>query len=74
MMFKMDKLLRCEDIAKILSVHRKTVSLWAWKGLLPALKIDGAIRFRREDVKKFIISNYTGGKEAFFRTKNDTAI
>ncbi len=52
----MEKLLKLNEAAEILSVHPNTLRLWDKKGILKAVRI-GEKRIRRyrlEDIKKFI--------------------
>lgn len=43
-------LLTVRDVATWLQVHPKTVYGWASRQAIPALKVQGALRFRREDL------------------------
>jgi excisionase family DNA binding protein len=47
-------LLTVRDVAAWLRVHPKTVYGWASRQAIPTLKIQGALRFRREDLLSFI--------------------
>lgn len=42
------------DVAAWLRVHPKTVYGWASRQAIPTLKIQGALRFRREDLTAFM--------------------
>ncbi|MFC7335756.1 helix-turn-helix domain-containing protein [Haloferula chungangensis] len=43
-------LVRAEVIAKHFDVHKRTVALWAEKGVIPSVRIGGALRFDMEAV------------------------
>lgn len=47
-------LLTVRDVATWLRVHPKTVYGWASRQAIPTLKIQGALRFRREDLLSFM--------------------
>lgn len=47
-------LLTVRDVAAWLRVHPKTVYGWASRHAIPTLKIQGALRFRREDLASFM--------------------
>jgi len=47
-------LLTVRDVATWLKVHPKTVYGWASRQAIPALKVQGALRFRREDLLSFL--------------------
>ncbi len=47
-------LLTVRDVAAWLRVHPKTVYGWASRQAIPTLKIQGALRFRREDLQSFM--------------------
>lgn len=47
-------LLTVRDVAAWLRVHPKTVYGWASRQAIPTLKIQGALRFRREDLASFM--------------------
>lgn len=43
-------LVRAEVIAKHFDVHKRTVALWAERGVIPSVRVGGAIRFDVEAV------------------------
>lgn len=47
-------LLTVRDVAMWLRVHPKTVYAWAARQAIPTVKIQGALRFRREDLTAFV--------------------
>lgn len=49
-------LLTVGEVAAWLHVHPKTVYGWAARNGLPALKIHGALRFKRHDLESFVDS------------------
>lgn len=48
------QLLTPKETAKILSVDRVTIYKWIKSGFLKAYKIEGIVRIKKEDLKKFI--------------------
>ena len=48
------QLLRPEDVAKILKIAKVTPYQWARRGILPFYKLEGTIRFKLDDIKKFV--------------------
>jgi excisionase family DNA binding protein len=47
-------LLTVRDVAAWLRVHPKTVYAWAARQAIPTVKIQGTLRFRREDLTAFV--------------------
>lgn len=45
-----EPLVRAEVIARALDVHKRTVCLWAQQGIIPCVRIGGAVRFSMEAV------------------------
>jgi excisionase family DNA binding protein len=50
------RLLRAKDVAEILACSASEVYALKAAGVLPYLKIRGMVRFREEDIEKFINS------------------
>ena len=48
------KLLRPEDVARILKIAKVTPYQWARRGVLPFYRLEGTIRFKLEDIKAFV--------------------
>jgi len=48
------ELLSVKDTARLLKVHPMTVYRWTYEHKLPCVRIEGAVRFRPEAIKKFI--------------------
>lgn len=48
-----------KTVAKVLNMNQQTVKLWAQHGVIPASKISGRWRFRRNDVLDFM-EQYNG--------------
>lgn len=46
--------LTIKDVANMLQIKRCTLYLWVAQGKLPALRLGGLIRFRREDIDKWL--------------------
>ncbi len=57
-----EKLLTRIEVAKILSVSVRSVGRLRAEGLLPAVKVLSSIRFREDDVKRFLNQPQAGGK------------
>jgi excisionase family DNA binding protein len=49
------ELLRPDEVAKYLSVTRKTVYLWVDSGILEAVRVCKLLRIRRTEVEKLLI-------------------
>jgi excisionase family DNA binding protein len=49
-----EPLLRPEDVAELLACSPKTVYGWAASGLLPSVRLGRLVRFKPEDVHRFI--------------------
>lgn len=47
-------LMRAQEVAELLNVDEKTVYMWAANGKIPAIRLNGAIRFIREDIESWI--------------------
>ncbi len=52
----LNKLLKVEDVARMLSIRPITVYSWAEQGKLRSLKISRLLRFRESDIHDFIKS------------------
>ena len=48
------QLLRPEDVARMLKIAKVTPYQWARRGILPFYKLEGTIRFKLDDIKKFV--------------------
>lgn len=53
-------LLTTKDVADILQVSTMTVLRWMNEGLISAIKVRYTVRFREEDIKRFIEEHYVG--------------
>lgn len=49
-----------KELSDWLSVKPKTIYSWAELGQIPVVKINGALRFIREDIEKWIEENKKG--------------
>ena len=47
-------LLNVKEVSEWLQVKRSTIYLWAAEGKMPALKLHGLIRFRREEIEAWL--------------------
>jgi len=52
----MEKLLTIDELAKVLSVKKSTIYQWVHMGLIPHIKVGRLLRFREEDIQKWLIS------------------
>lgn len=48
------KLLTIKDMTVLLNVDRSTIYRWMKEKGLPAIKIDGALRFKEDEVKEWV--------------------
>ena len=55
-----DALLTREEVAKYLNVTERTVLDWAQREIIPAIKLAGSWRFRRQDIELWVEFNRTG--------------
>lgn len=51
------KLLTIKDMTEMLNVERTTIYRWIKNKGLPAIKIDGALRFKENEVKEWVDNN-----------------
>lgn len=49
----MDQLLTAKELSSFLHVHPKTIYKWATEGRLPHRKINGSIRFEKDEIEAF---------------------
>ena len=45
-----ERLLTVADVAKLLQIHQKTVYDLTYRGILPSIRIGGAVRFSLDDI------------------------
>jgi excisionase family DNA binding protein len=50
------KLLSIKEVSEILNVKPSTLYQWAELGQIPCIKINGALRFDTEDIKRWVDS------------------
>ena len=55
-----DALMTREEVAKYLNVTERTVLDWAQREIIPAIKLAGSWRFRRQDIDSWLESKRTG--------------
>ena len=59
------KLLKCPEVAEILSISKATAYLLVRDGTIPSVRFGGkSVRVRPEDLEAFIEKNKTEGPEA----------
>jgi excisionase family DNA binding protein len=49
-----DPLVTAGEVARILSIHPKTVYAWADRGEIPVVRLGRTVRFRRKDVDQLV--------------------
>jgi excisionase family DNA binding protein len=49
-----ESLMTVADVATWLRVERQTVERWARRGRVPAIRLEGRYRFRREEVEAWL--------------------
>ena len=52
----MDKLLTIDELTVFLTVKKSTIYQWVHMGLIPHIKVGKLLRFREEDIQKWLIS------------------
>ena len=52
-----NNLISGELVASICGVKERTVQHWTWKGKIPYVRINGTIRYRESDIRKWINDN-----------------
>lgn len=50
----MEKLLTPENVCEILGIERSTLYSWTRRELIPHVKINGLLRFREEEMTKWL--------------------
>ena len=59
----MEELLSPKDLAGILKVSQVCVYKWAERGIIPHYKLEGVVRFSRDDVLDFLQKRRKVGQE-----------
>lgn len=59
-MNKSDEILTLDEVAEFLKVGKRTLYRLASGGVIPAFKLGGSWRFRREDLDRWISSRMEG--------------
>lgn len=52
----MEKLLTIDELAKVLSVKKSTIYQWVHLGLIPHIKVGRLLRFKEENIEKWLAS------------------
>ena len=52
----MDKYYDCNELAKVFSVKPNTILVWARRNQIPHYKLNGAVRFRRDEIEQWVKS------------------
>jgi len=50
----MEKLLTPEEICKILEIEKSTLYSWTRKELIPYVKVNGLLRFKEDEITKWL--------------------
>ena len=65
MPFQDDHLLRNPEAAAHIGVSSKTLRNWRFRGIAPpAVKLNGAVRYRRSDLDRWVEARVEGGEVA----------
>jgi excisionase family DNA binding protein len=56
-------MLTIDQVAAYFQVSTRTVSRWLESGRLPAVRVGNVTRIHREDLRAFVASNASGGRE-----------
>jgi len=56
----MQKLLKADEVADLLTIATSTVYQLAREGKLPCVKVQSSVRFRPEDIQAWLEENATG--------------
>ena len=57
-----ETLLSVEELAKYLQLNEQTIYRKVDSGEIPSVRLGGAIRFRQEDIDKWLTKRTKGGK------------
>jgi len=52
----MERLLTIDELAKALTVKKSTIYQWVHLGLIPHIKVGRLLRFKEENIEKWLIS------------------
>lgn len=58
----MDRLLKAEEVARLLDVNLSVVYRWAAAGRLPAVKLGRALRFRERELEELLDRSRVDGE------------
>jgi len=61
----MEKLLTIDELAKVLSVKKSTIYQWVHLGLIPHIKVGRLLRFKEENIQKWLISRQVEASPRF---------
>ena len=59
----MEELLSVKELARILKISPVTAYKWAERGVIPHYKLEGVVRFSRDDVLDFLQNRRKVGQE-----------
>jgi excisionase family DNA binding protein len=58
----MEKLPKPEEVTKILGVKTSTIYQWTHQGYIPHLKIRNLVRFKENDIERWIEKRHADGR------------
>ena len=57
------RLLNAQEIAEFIGVQQSTIYQWTHQGFIPHIKVGKLVRFREDDVMKWLSKMKTGGRK-----------
>jgi len=66
----MEELLSPKELSRILKISPITVYKWAERGILPSYKLEGVLRFSRDDVLDFLQKRRKVGQKMVNEPRN----
>jgi excisionase family DNA binding protein len=58
----MNRLLTCNEVANLLGVKPSTIYQWTHQGYIPHIKLGRVVRFRQDDIAKWLDKRADGGR------------
>lgn len=69
----MEKLLTAKQVSDLLEVHISTVYEWVSRGLIPCVKLGRLLRFKKQEVFRWVDSHTIRPKSPATRRKKEIA-
>jgi len=69
----MGKLVKIEDVMEYLGVSKRTVYDWVHVGYIPHVKFRKIIRFRLEDIDKWIKQRQHKGRKTYYLSSDNSS-